>query len=453
MIEWRRADEGPNVASAVGGAGEAAPDEPPLQRFLMHVPATAIIEERDARLQEIAESLGQVGMNAGPERMLSRFGAGVMSEILEARIETGRQQAEAKLAIGPDWRLTVEKVAFNEVEGLNCVFRAVSAPQAAADAAALGAEDAAGRAPDADAPTLTRMPASVAVEPGDRVHCRQSGVLKVELVDEARAMLPIGGPVTEASWPAGWWHAAPDGVTTAVEASGRDYGLPYIDIRLQGRAAGQSQIAIRFVAPASLPRGESSLVAFRLPALVASGSIPEQVTPLLSLDQFGESGVYLSTTTSSLARLTAANLVAGARETFFAILDETQTVMPGFTLWFNAERDIDCVLRLGMPCLLEASRREVPWPEYEQATADILVGAPDVPRPISEALLGARPGETKTVSLSPSAGCEGLVTLTIEAVYRTGVDTTTSGARPKSPAPSGPKGRAATRGGRKRRRD
>lgn len=268
---------------------------------------------------------------------------------------------------------------------------------------------------------MVRLPPSEGVQQDDRVVCWVQAMILSEEPDAEAPLLPAAPQDAAGQLPEGWWYALPDGLALSVVGGGRDFGLPFIDLRLNGRAAAETQVAIRFVRVGSLHRHSATSVFLSLPVALASGAVPDKVTPLLSVDQYGQGGSYLITKTEALVALKASNLIGSRRDARFAIEDAAISIVPGLTLWFSEARELDCVLRLGMPSLSRGRTVRQPWPEQDQRRTTFAVGDPSMPPAISAALLGARPGQVRTAVFGLPGEMRASLTLTIEAVYRTGM--------------------------------
>ncbi|WP_232475044.1 hypothetical protein, partial [Neoroseomonas rubea] len=202
------------------------------------------------------------------------------------------------------------------------------------------------------------LPPGTPARIGDRVTCSIEGSLEWEGPEAGAPNLLLPVCPTEAvvgepgRLPPGWWQVLPEGVSWCVSATGRDFGVPFVELHYRGVAPAQSQITVRFGCR------EEALGVKRLwleaPWRLAAGTLPASCSALLVLGRHGADGAYRDTLTVQMPRPQAMNMV-GQRPA--AGFEESEgRVLPGVALWFTREEGVDFRLRLGAAGLWPAVR-------------------------------------------------------------------------------------------------
>lgn len=325
--------------------------------FAVEVPAGEILAARNSRLLEIAQNLNRgTAVSAVPEGIHQRFGAAVLSEILDRRIKAEVERILATAPGAAGGRAAVQDVAFHEAQGLRFRVRVTRPsprpPRAAQPMGAAGGGRPTSRADRAWLP----MPPGAQSRAGDCVTCSVEGWVEIEGPEPGgeNLLLPVSPTEAEVGdpgrLPPGWWQAVPEGITWRVSATGRDFGVPFVELHYRGVAPAQSQITVRYGCREEA-RGMKRLW-FEAPWRLSAGALPESCSALLVMGRHAADGAYLDTLTVDVPRPGPMNLV-GQRPA--AGFDGSEgRVMPGVALWFTREEVVDFRLRLGLAGLWPA---------------------------------------------------------------------------------------------------
>lgn len=385
---------------SAGGAGPGPATEAGAA-FVIHVPAARILAAREARLIEIARNLHRAAPpGTVPEAVRRRFATGVLSEVLERAVE---EEVARILAASPELsggRRVVEDLSFGDSEGLRFRLRVLPAnPQPHPPARPSPAPRQAGGA-------WVALPSGTPARIGDRVICSIKAWLEWEGPEAGAPDLLLPVCPTEAvvgepgRLPPGWWQAVPDGVSWRVSATGRDFGVPFVELHYRGVAPAHSQITVRFGCREEA-RGVKRLW-LEVPWRLAAGTLPAGSSALLVLGRNGADEAYRDTLTAEMPRPEPMNMVVQRPAAGFEGAEGQ--VLPGITVWFTQEEAVDFRLRLGAAGLWKATVARLPWPGESRREVAIEIGAPGVPAGVLAGLTGVCAGERREIRIERRGG-------------------------------------------------
>lgn len=391
--------EGPDIgARSIGADAES---------FEVRVPGARIIAARDARLLEIARNLNRaLPPDVIPETIRERFGSAVLAEVMEAAAKEAAARALALHRGGGQHGAAIEALEFDEVRGMRLRIRA---PEASTATLSQGGSEV---LPDTAAPagpsvdvalkalaescaTWEKLPPGAVLREGDRVTCDIRAWVLEECPDPDVPRLLSGLDAAPATLPRGWWLAVPEGIAASVAGTGRDYGLSFVDIRFSGRGLAQQQIAVRFAGHGSIPTASAGKLHLRLPMRCVRGEIPAAGRSLLTLDQFAEGLGYVVTSTSARDMPGSGPLVGAMQDAVFEVSTQARSVVPGLTIWLNADTALDFTLRLGEPVLSACMTVSLPCPEEAAQDVTMVLGEGEDLSQTRDMLIGARIGEER----------------------------------------------------------
>ena len=331
----------------------SAPTRNTQDLFIVEIPAEGIRAAQEARLLEIARDLNRAAPPATvPETVRRRFGPGVLAEILDRTIEAEVKRILSGSADTMGGQCVVEDLSFEEAEGLRFRLRMLpAAPQTLP-------------ATDPMRPECGTSP-GVPARAEDRAVCQAENEVVVEWPDRAAENLLLATCPTEAQvgspgrLPPGWWQSVPAGIDWCVSATGRDFGVPFVELHYRGVARAQSQITVRYGCREEA-RGVKRLW-LELPWRLSAGAVPASCVALLVMGRQAADGAYLDTLKVEVPHPGPMNLVG---QRLAAGFDGALGMpMPGTALWFTQNERVDFRLRLGAATLRPARTRSVFVPE------------------------------------------------------------------------------------------
>ena len=333
------------------------------QVFAIAIPAEKILSQRDARLLEIARNLNRAAQaTTVPEAIRRRFGRGVLSEILERTITAEVERILSVAARRAGGKVAVEGLSFQEAEGLKFQVRVtppVQQPPLAVPPMRPAQQVRPARNGDG---AWVPLPPGTPARNGDRVICSVEAWVEVEgpAPDSENLLLPVSPTEAEVGdpgcLPPGWWQVVPEGIAWRVSATGRDFGVPFVELHYCGVAPAQSQITVRYGCRPEA-RGVSRLW-LEAPWRLAAGSLPESCSALLVIGRQGVDGAYQDTLTENVRRPGPLNLVGQRPAAGFD--GAAGMPAPGIALWFTQEEKVDFRLRLGTGGLWRATKLLLP---------------------------------------------------------------------------------------------
>jgi hypothetical protein len=307
------------------------------------VPASAIIQACETRLAEIARSLRPgVAATGIPETVRARFGPSVLGETIERTVELAVRRLIREGRLPPLGAPVVDKVAYDPVSGLRFDISLGSAvPAARGDAEPVAGLEPEGSEPQGDPP-----------EAGVPIEGPEPGAASL-LQDVLPSEAVVGEPGRLAP---GWWQEVPPGLDWRVSGTGRDYGVPYVELQYRGIVPAAAQISIRF-ASTDAARGVTRLW-LEVPWRVAAGRLPETCSALLVLGRRDAGDAYIDTLSQRIERPDGRNLVGQRYASGFD--GAPGRVVPGVSLWFNESVALDVRIRVGLAGLYPARTEIVP---------------------------------------------------------------------------------------------
>lgn len=381
--------------------------------FAIEVPAGEILAAQESRLLEIAQNLNRMTpRQAVPDAIRQRFGAAVLSEILDRRIKAEVERILSTTPGATGGRAAVQELSFQEGEGLRFRVRVTPpSPQPPPAAQPMDAADCGRPARRADGAWVP-LPPGTPARVGDRVICSVEAWVEIEGPEPGaeNLLLPVSPAEAEVGEPGrlppGWWQEVPEGVAWRVSATGRDFGVPFVELHYQGVAPAQSQITVRYPCREEA-RGVKRLW-LEVPWRLSEGALPESCSALLVMGRHGADGAYVDTLTVDVRRPGAMNLV-GQRPA--AAFDGSEgRLLPGVAVWFTLEEAVDFRLRVGESSLRASRMHRQVRDERIRDGAIIEIGGPGTLPAVSAALSGVREGERREIRFKEAAAtsCSGL---------------------------------------------
>jgi hypothetical protein len=81
----------------------------------------------------------------------------------------------------------------------------------------------------------------------------------------------------------------------------------------------------------------------------------------------------------------------------FEVAEQARSFVPGLTIWFDGDAEVDCTLRIGEPVLSACTAIALPWPEETMRDITVVLGSGQETSHACDILIGARLGEERTV--------------------------------------------------------
>lgn len=379
-----------------------------LRSYQVRIPGALVLALRDQRLAEIAETVAMPGFRPGEapwSAVLQRYGAAVLSEVIEQQVAetSARLIAERGLQPAQQPRIGIEAFAEDRDLTYRVTFEALPAislpelprltlqrlraePGQAELAAALEALGAAHGALEEVAP----RPAAK----GDTLVCDVTGRLPPDLLANgagrgAQAGLP-GLPPTK------WALDCSAGLVREILATGTEDGRPFFDLALRGTAQPGGHLRI-FFAPADGVRvGAGDAMSLCVFARCTAGALPAGAVLRLGFNERSATGLLRAARAAT--RFDAPELRAT-----LALCDDPALAYarPLLEIAFAAAAPVDLVLRIG-PARVFGGAVEPDAPAFPGGSftrIEVPVGGDAIAPGFAQQLPGIAPGQTREVDL------------------------------------------------------
>jgi FKBP-type peptidyl-prolyl cis-trans isomerase (trigger factor) len=379
-----------------------------LRSYRVRLPAAQVLALRDRRLAEIAGTVPMPGFRPGEApwpAVLQRYGASVLSEVIEQQVAEAAARLIAERGLTPAQPPRIAVESFAEDRGL--LFRvtfealpAISLPElprlslerlrAEPGEAEVAAALAALAAEHGTFEEVAPRPAA----PGDTLLCDVVGRLPPDLLPNgpgrgAQAGMPGLPPTT-------WTLDCSAGLVREILSTGAEDGRPFFDLALRGTAQAGGHLRVFFAPAEAVRAGPGEAMSVCVHARAIAGALPAGASLRLGFNERSAAG---------LLRASRATVAFGAAElrASLRLCDDPALAhaRPLLEIAFAAAAPVDLVLRIG-PARVFGGAEEPDAPVFPGGTfqrLDVPVGGEAIAPGFTRQLVGITPGETRELDL------------------------------------------------------
>ena len=376
--------------------------------FAVAIDGARILALRDERLAEIAGAVAMPGFPRGEapwSLVVQRYGSAVLGEVIEREVAEVARRLPGERGLRPALPPGVRVGAFTEGGDLDLHVEFEALPEIAVPdlprlrLERLRAEPGEAEVARALADLAVRHGGFEEVAPrpaarGEVLVCDHLGRLPVDLLRNGPGHGAMAGQ--PGLPPADWSIDVSEGLQREILATGREAGMPFLDLRLHGTTRPGGFLRVFTARPNGLPARPGEVLTLCIRARLTDGALPEGAVPRLGFNERSDTGFL---------RALRGRVELGPEElrTRFTMGDNPALThaRPLFELDLRPGQAVDVTLRIGPARVFPGAEEPegVAFPAGFGQDREIAVGGEDLAPGFAEQLDGMAPGEARAIEL------------------------------------------------------